>query len=471
MAGLDADTIAAIATPPGEGAIGIVRISGPRAHTVADAVFRPLHGQRPLSETPWRLRHGRVVDATGHTVDEVMAVIMAAPHTYTGEPMAEIHGHGGQAVLRAVLGTVLEAGARPAGPGEFTRRALVNGRMDLTQAEAVIDLIQARSETALRAAAAMAGGGLRRALDAIADRTTDLLAQAEAAVDFPEEDLPELITPAWFESARAVREQMTEHLTAYHAGRLFREGATIVIAGRPNAGKSTLFNRLLDEDRAIVTEIPGTTRDVLEGWTAFNGMAVRLLDTAGLRDTPEPVEREGVARARSAVAKADLVLWVLDLTLPADTLREEWAEARTAVSGQVLWVGNKVDTAKDMPNLPELEADPPGLIRVSARNGAGLEELRRQIGARLRALTGGRHPEEPMLSHEHQADSLRRALRAVEAALAQEPAIHAGSVGDIQPELLAFELREAMRALGEITGSTTPDDLLDRIFSRFCIGK
>lgn len=471
MSGFESDTIAAIATPPGEGAIGIVRISGPRAHAVADTVFRPLHGQQPLSATPWRVRHGQVVDVSGQPVDEVMAVAMPAPRTYSGEPMAEIHGHGGQAVLQAILGAVLEAGARPAGPGEFTRRALLNGRMDLTQAEAVIDLIQARSETMRRAAASMAGGTLRRALDRIADQIADLLARADAAVDFPEEDLPDLITPAWFEAVRGVREQMAAHLATYRAGRLFREGAVIVIAGRPNAGKSTLFNRLLEEDRAIVTESPGTTRDVLEGWAAFECIAARLLDTAGLRDTPEPVEREGVSRARSAVARADLVLWVLDLTLSAEILQEEWAGARESVSGRVLWVGNKADVVPDPPDLSELAGEPPGLIRVCARSGAGLEMLRRQIGERLRVLTGGRLPEEPLLSHGHQADSLRRALRAVDAALAQEAGCPAGTAEGIQPELLALELREALRALGEITGDTTPDDLLERIFSRFCIGK
>jgi len=459
------DTIAAIATPPGEGAIGVVRISGPRAHAVADALFQPLHGSRPLSDTPWRLRHGRVVDAAGQVIDEVMAVVMPAPRTYTGEPMAEIHGHGGLAVSRAILRTVLEAGARPAGPGEFTRRAFLNGRMDLTRAEAVIDLIEARTEAALRAALTMAGGTLRRALDAISDRVADLLARAEAAVDFPEEDLPEMITPAWFEEVRVTREQMVQHLDAYRAGRLFREGATIVIAGRPNAGKSTLFNRLLDEERAIVTDIPGTTRDVLEGWTAFEGIAARLLDTAGLRDTVEPVEREGVTRARSALEQADLVLWVLDLTLPVALLREEWDQARNTLRDRVIGVGNKADV---VPDLPEPRADLPGLIPISAQGGMGLDVLREEIGKRLHALAGGRSPDEPMLSHEHQAESLRRAIAAMSGALAQDSGT--GYPGP-QPELLAFELREALRALGEITGDTTPDDLLDRIFSRFCIGK
>ncbi|HOQ89057.1 MAG TPA: tRNA uridine-5-carboxymethylaminomethyl(34) synthesis GTPase MnmE [Candidatus Hydrogenedentes bacterium] len=455
------DTIAAIATPPGEGAVAIIRISGPRVTDILGAVFRPLHGKQPPERTPWRLRHGYITDPSGQVLDEVLAVFMPAPRTYTGEPMGEIHGHGGPAVLGAILEAVMAAGARPAEPGEFTRRALLNGKIDLTQAEAVIDLIRARTDAALRAATAAAGGVLRRAIEALSDQVAELLARAEATVDFPEEDLPELVTDAWFDALRATRKSMAEHLDAYRAGRLFREGATVVIAGRPNAGKSTLFNRLLDEERAIVTDIPGTTRDILEGWTAFGGIPARLLDTAGMRDTAEPIEREGVNRARDAVDRADLVLWVMDLSLPDHTLREEWEEFVRRQVGNVLCVGNKSDMRPADIGLPEL-------LRVSAHSGDGLPGLRDCIAARLRELAGNRSPDEPLLSHAHQAHSLRRAMDALDAALRQYGP--AGTAA-LQPELLAFELREALRALGEITGETTPDDLLDRIFSQFCIGK
>ncbi len=453
------DTIAAIATPPGEGGIGIVRLSGSRALEVAARVFRASSGRDPRT-TKRRMLHGHVHDADGNRLDEVLVHVMRAPHSYTREDMVEINAHGGAGPLAAILEACIAAGARLARPGEFTLRAFLNGRIDLVQAEAVIDLIRARTRDALLAANAAAGGRLSRELHAMRDRIRHALAHIEAAVDFPEEDLPDLVTPALLEGLHQTLRDMRVLLETADAGRLVREGAVVAIAGRPNVGKSSLFNALVRDARAIVSAHAGTTRDRIEEYITVAGVPVRLVDMAGLRVTEDEVERIGVDRARDALQAANLVLFVTDAALPATEEDREIARDLAALTTPVVLVLNKVDLAPEV-SAPTLAPAPAGVCRVSALTGEGLHELEAVLG---RLLLGGAHiaADQAMITRLHQKDSLRRAVEALDRML---------DAPDQSPEFLAIDLREALHALGEITGETTPEDLLEIIFSSFCIGK
>ncbi len=452
------DTIAAISTPPGEGGVGIVRLSGPDAFRIAAEVFVSSSGADLLSAKRQRVFHGHVVDEAGQPIDEVLAHRMRAPHSYTAEDVVEINAHGGAAPLRAVLDAVLRRGARLARPGEFTRRAFENGRIDLAQAEAVIDLVRARTDAALRAANAVAGGALSREMHALRETLAGALARVEAAVDFPEDDLPELVDDALFAGLGTARAQMGRLLDTARAGRLYREGAAVAIVGRPNVGKSSLFNALLRDTRAIVSPLPGTTRDRIEEDASIGGVPLRLVDTAGLRDTADVIEQAGVDLARAALREADAVLFVVDASLPMTGEDLQLVEELGGATVPVIVARNKSDLAGSHPC-----AEPEGFAEtclVSAVTSAGLDMLEAALGrALLGAAIGG---ETPMISRMHQADSLRRAAHCVDRAL---------GCRDVSPELLAFELREALAALGEITGETTPEDLLDIIFGQFCIGK
>lgn len=385
---------------------------------------------------------------------------MRAPHSYTREDVVEINAHGGAAPLNAILDACLQAGARLARPGEFTLRAFLNGRIDLIQAEAVIDTIRARTRAALLAANAAASGRLSRELYAIRDRIKHALAHIEAAVDFPEEDLPDLVTPALLDELRRTHSDMLALLATADAGRLVREGAAAAIAGRPNVGKSSLFNALLRDARAIVSSHAGTTRDRIEEYITIAGVPVRLIDMAGLRATDDEVERIGVDRAREALQSANLILLVVDASQPITD--EDCAIARDigALGTPVVIVLNKTDLAPDAA-VPPLELDAAAVCRLSALTGDGLHELEAVLG---RLLLGGAPitADQAMITRLHQKDSLRRACAALERMLA---------AADQSPEFLAIDLREALHALGEITGETTPEDLLDIIFSTFCVGK
>jgi tRNA modification GTPase len=453
------DTIVAVATPPGEGGVGIVRMSGPRAIAIAAARFRSSRGVDPLSARQ-RVLHGHVVDADGGVLDEVLLHIMRAPHSYTREDVAEINAHGGMGPLNAIVEACLSAGARLAGPGEFTMRAFLNGRLDLVQAEAVIDAIRARTRAGLQAAQAAASGTLSRRIHDFAARTAYALGHIEAAVDFPEEDLPELVTPELFEDLRGLHGEMTNLLATAEAGRLLREGAAAAIIGRPNAGKSSLFNALLRDNRAIVTAVPGTTRDRLEEYMTLSGVPLKLVDTAGLRAAEDEVEAIGVQRAREALEAAQVVLLVIDANAASSPADAELAEELAALDRPVLVVLNKCDLAPE-PITPEWAAGFAHTCRVSALTGAGLPELERELAA-LVIGEAQYAADQALITRAHQKDSLRRAADCV---------AHMLDNTELSPEFLAFDLREALQALGEITGETTPDDLLGRIFSQFCIGK
>jgi tRNA modification GTPase len=453
------DTIAAVATPPGEGGIGIVRLSGPDALAVAARVFTSSRG-RDVQTAAQRVFHGHVHDAEGRMLDEVLLHRMRGPSSYTGEDVAEINAHGGPAPLNAILEECLKNGARLAEPGEFTRRAFLNGRLDLVQAEAVIDRIHARTRAGLQAASAAASGTLSQQIHTFRDAAAEALARIEAAVDFPEADLPDLVDDALFANLEKTRQAMEALLATADTGMLYREGVSVAIAGRPNTGKSSLFNALLRDARAIVSAEAGTTRDRIEEYITIGGIPVRLIDTAGLRETDHAVERIGVGRAREALQSAGVILFLIDASADLEEEDRHLAREIAALETPVVIVLNKSDLAPDAP-LPELELEAAAVQRVSAMTGAGLQDLETSIE---KVLLHGASADaaQPMLTRLHQKESLRRAGECLGRALRNRA---------MSPEFPAQDLREALMALGEITGETTPDDILDSIFSRFCIGK
>ncbi len=434
------DTIAAVATPSGRGGIGIVRVSGSRVPGIAQAVL----GRLPVARMA---THCDFLDARGERVDEGLALYFQAPHSYTGEAVLELQGHGGPVVTHAVLGAVLDAGARLAEPGEFTRRAFLNGKLDLAQAEAVADLIDAASREAARSALRSLGGEFSAAIHALVAQLTELRALTEALLDFPEEDVDSLHRDDAQARLARLRAALEEVLAKSRQGSLLRSGIHVVLAGRPNVGKSSLLNRLAGEERAIVTALPGTTRDALREAIQIEGVPIVIVDTAGLRDSRDEIERLGMARTREELARADVVLVVLEagrLEMPAGTLPEGAAR---------ITVVNKIDL------FPALAAGRQGdEVRVSAKTGAGLDALRQAV---LEAAGWSARGESVFLARE-------RHLRALNAARAH---LEAAAMQQSQWEFFAEELRLAQEALGAITGRVSADDLLGEIFARFCIGK
>jgi tRNA modification GTPase len=451
------DTIAAVSTPSGEGGIGVVRLSGPAAVAIATILFRPA----PPQFHPRRLYYGHIQHPeTGEPVDEVLLSVMPAPHSYTREDVVEISGHGGPTPLRAILTLVLAAGARLAEPGEFTQRAFLNGRIDLTQAEAVLDTIRARTDAGLRAAQQVLAGQLGGRVRALRLRLIRLLAALEVAIDYADEEITEL-TPA--EIRLEIEEILaaTRELIASHArGKLLRDGAGTVIIGCPNTGKSSLLNALLGENRAIVTDIPGTTRDIIEEQIDLGGVPLRLVDTAGIRDTDHAVERIGVERSRASLETADLVLLVIDRSAP---LTDDDRELLRLLAGRpVVIILNKADLPAQV--TPEQVAAqlPAPVVEISALTGEGIPLLE----TRLRALLlGSEVVAEPVA-----LATLRQRAVAEHAAqsLAQTLATLDNGGGE---ELLAVDLMAAASALGEITGDDVREEVIHDIFTRFCVGK
>jgi tRNA modification GTPase len=445
------DTIVAIATPPGRGGLGVVRLAGPRAMAVARALcagapaFEPRHATRT-----------HVLDADGRHVDEVVVTSFPAPHSYSGDDVVEISGHGSPVLLEGIVARAIGAGARLSEPGEFTLRAYLNGRLDLVQAEAVADLIDAVTPRQARAAMDQLDGTLTTRIRDVNEQLFHLIAQAEASLDFPEEGFHFLEKGEARASMEAIVASLDALLASASAGRLLREGRTVVIAGRPNTGKSSLFNALLGRDRAIVTDIPGTTRDVLSEPVDVLGVPVTLIDTAGVRATSDPVEEAGVVRASEARAAAVVVVIVLDGSAPlSDVDRELLAEPAT---GRRLLVVNKSDLAPAF-DIGVLGA---AALRVSATTGEGLEALRRAIVSE--AVSADDRADAPAMTNVRHATLATRAREAVGRALV---ALDAGAT----EELLLVDLHDARSALEAITGTRTVDDLLRHIFGRFCIGK
>ncbi|HEX2172277.1 MAG TPA: tRNA uridine-5-carboxymethylaminomethyl(34) synthesis GTPase MnmE, partial [Dehalococcoidia bacterium] len=410
VSSLAADTVAAVATPPGEGAIAIVRISGPEALACAGRIFRRRDHRRLADPRPRYLYHGHVVDPRSRmVVDEVLLAYFPGPRSYTGEDLIEISGHGGRHAVQAVLRAALDAGARAARPGELTLRAFLNGRIDLAQAEAVSDVIRARSDRALRLAVQGLAGGLSDRVRTIRRDLLGALAQVTAQVDFPEDDVPEVpLTPR----LEPVLSELDSLLATARAGRVYREGVRLAIVGTPNAGKSSLLNRLLGSDRAIVTEVPGTTRDTLEEGLEIEGLPFVITDTAGIRPTEDPIERLGVERSRAALAMADLAVQVIDRSRPLapDDLRiSDLIGDRPAIR-----VANKAD----LPPLADLTRLPGPPLLVSAVTGAGLDELRRRLVAV--ATNGAAADDALIVTNPRHATALARARDHLAAAIATE---------------------------------------------------
>lgn len=452
MLSLD-DTIVAIGTPEGRGGIGIVRLSGPAALAVAQRLFRP---SARLARRPRALCYGRVVDpAGGEDVDEVLAAYLPAPHTYTRQDVVEIDAHGGPYVLRRILGLCLREGARAAGAGEFTLRAFANGRIDLTQAEAVRDLVAAGSSAAARQAVAQLDGRLGSRVRQARAALLRALAEVEVGIDFDEEDAPARDLGPLLQPVAA---ELADLLAGAASGIVRREGLHVAIIGRPNVGKSSLMNALLRAERAIVTPVPGTTRDTVEESASIGGVALVFVDTAGLAlASTDPVERLGMARTEQAAQRADMALLVLDASAPLGD--EDTAAARLAQRApRALAVWNKCDLA--MPTEPP-PLDGANEVRVSALTGAGLADLE---AALLGSVLGQAGDGAGAITTERQRDAAARALEAVRRAMAA-----AGS--GIPADLVAIDVRAAVDALGEVTGETADEDLLATIFASFCVGK
>lgn len=451
------DTIAAVATAPGAGGIGIIRVSGPLALAIAARVFDRAH--------EWEshhLYHGTVRDVAGRPLDEGLAVVMHAPHSYTGEDVLELHCHGSPVGLRRVLDAALRCGARLAEPGEFTRRAFLNGRVDLAQAEAVIELIRARNDAGAMLAAEQLCGRLSSVFNQIRASLIDIRAQLEVQIDFSEDDVS-VDQEALATAIVRTRTEIIAVLQSYHHGKLVREGIRVAITGKPNVGKSSLLNALLQEDRAIVTATPGTTRDVVEDSADFDGVPVLLSDTAGLREPADIVEEIGVSRAKNKVAEADVVLAVFDSSQPLSL--EDEAVVTALAARPVVVLLNKSDLApvigaeRIRKHLPRAK-----MIRVSAKTGVGLDDLRRATIATVDAGAASRASEAPTITLARHRDALEKAATSLD--LAHNAVRHS-----VAPDLVAVDIQAAADHIGAITGVITSEDVLDRIFAEFCIGK
>ena len=446
------DTIVAPATPPGRGGIGIVRVSGPKAPEIAAVLL----GELPPARTA---RFARFLDAAREPLDAGLALFFPAPHSYTGEHVLELHGHGGPAVLEAVVQRILEIGARRAQPGEFTLRAFLNDKLDLAQAEAIADLVDAGSREAARAAMRSLHGEFSAMVHGLTEAVTDVRAHVEAAIDFPEEEVDFLADRQLHDRFHTLSDHFDAVEQSARQGALLREGMTVVIAGRPNAGKSSLLNRLAGYEAAIVTPIPGTTRDIVRERIDIDGMPLHVLDTAGLRDSADLVEAEGIRRAHEQMRRADRVLFVIDLTVDPDARAYTQERERLPRDVPVTLVLNKCDLSSGIPLADTLTGPP--RIALSALTGAGLERLREH----LKDCVGFKSVEAGTVSaRRRHLEALRRAREHVEAA---ERRLRESRSG----ELVAEELRGAQQALSEITGEFTSEDLLGRIFASFCIGK
>ncbi|MHB9025700.1 MAG: tRNA uridine-5-carboxymethylaminomethyl(34) synthesis GTPase MnmE [Armatimonadota bacterium] len=455
------DTIAAVSTPHGEGGIGVVRLSGPQAVTIAERLFLSANREAAFALQSRRLYYGHIRHPeTGEAVDEVLLSVMRAPHSYTREDVVEISGHGGPAPLRAILTLALTAGARLAEPGEFTQRAFLNGRIDLTQAEAVLDTIRARTDAGLRAAQQVLAGQLGGRVRALRLRLVSLLSALEVAIDYADEDITELSPEEMRLEIEAILAQTRELIASHARGKLLRDGAGTTIVGRPNTGKSSLLNALLGENRAIVTDVPGTTRDTIEEQIDLGGVPLRLIDTAGIRHTEHAVERIGVERSRASLETADLILLVLDRSAP---LTDDDRELLRQLCGRpVVIILNKADLPAQISAEQVTAMLPAPLVEISTLTGSGICELK----DRLRTMLLG-----PDVATEPVAlANLRQCAVAERAALSLEQALETLDAGGGE-ELLAVDLMAAASALGEITGDDVREEVIRDLFARFCVGK
>ena len=455
------DTIAAISTPLGEGGIGVVRISGKDSVKIADRIFK---GEKPLGKVlSHRASYGEIVDIeTGEVIDEVLLTLFKTPKSYTAEDLVEISCHGGQLVLTRVLEQTLKCGARLAEPGEFTLRAFVNGRIDLSQAEAVAELIRAKTDLGLKLALKHLKGDLSEKINSYRDRLIDMLARLEVEIDFSEEDIEPLDRNKVSEEIESIDKELGNLLATYDEGKILKEGLNVVIVGKPNVGKSSLLNALLKQDRAIVTPIPGTTRDVISEYANLQGIPVRLVDTAGYRISGDTIELEGIRKTKIEMSEADLLLLVIDTSIKVDQedldLRGQMKEVK------YLTVFNKIDiappdlTAQNQKRLMEMS-----IVKVSALTGEGLERLKDEMVSASRVLRKNQTQSVVIssLRHKHALSKAKKSLFLARESLKK----------GMSPEFVVLDVRAGLDAIGEVIGKTVTDDILNKIFSEFCIGK
>jgi tRNA modification GTPase len=446
------DTIVAISTPPGAGGLGVVRLSGAEARPIAEGLLR---FPAPPEWKPWTAALAELLDESGNTVDQVVVTFFAAPRSYTAEDVVEISCHGSPVVLRHCVARALQGGARPAEPGEFTLRAYLNGRIDLPQAEAVHDLITATTLHQARIAAQQMEGSVSRAIAPLKAQLVELIALLEAGIDFAEDDVSVASSDQILGRIRPISVGLTRLIDSFRFGKLVHDGLTLAIAGRPNVGKSSLFNALLQRDRAIVTDIPGTTRDTVSETFSLEGIPVRLVDTAGIRTSSDVVEKLGIERSFQAMADADITIVVIDLAAGVEDEDRQLLE-RASNQGLHIVVGNKCD----LPETPPVHLE---LLQVSAKTGQGIDDLQRRLVA-LIAPDGFASPQSGLIT------SLRHELLLKESLESLQRTANAVSFG-LPHEMLLLDCYSALRPLDALTGATTADDILNHIFSTFCIGK
>lgn len=452
------DVIAAISTANALSAIGIVRVSGEGCFAVCDQAFQPARGGLFSAVRPKEMTLGRLLDREGNAIDACLAVRFPGPGSYTGEDCAEFHCHGSPVVLREALESLFAAGARQAGRGEFTKRAFLNDRMDLSQAEAVIDLIESESAQAARNAVEQLGGALRRRIEPVYDSLLDIASRFYAVVDYPDEDIEDLGREELLDALSQAERTLSALLATAGRGRVLRQGVPAAILGRPNVGKSSLLNALVGYDRAIVTDVAGTTRDTVEEKAVVGGVLLRLIDTAGIRESGDMVERLGVERSRQAAEAAELALLVVDGSRPL-TEEDRAAAAAAGLAPRVIVLQNKCDLPRAADPAPLAGMGP--VLDVSAREGTGLDALEAAVSA---LFPDGEVPAGEVLTNARQAEALQRALEAVRGA---RRALEEG----LTPDAVLSDAERAMNALGEVTGKTLREDLTARIFERFCVGK
>ena len=456
---LQTDTIAAVSTPPGPGAIGILRLSGPAAVSTAEKCFKPMGRKGLRDHAPRTLVYGDLLDSGGQAIDRVLCTYSLGPSSYTGEDTAEFQCHGSPMVLTLGLEALFAAGARQARAGEFTRRAFLNGRLDLAQAEAVGDLLEARSREGARHAAGQLAGALSRKIGDIYSALVDVMAHFHAVLDYPDEDIDPFRLEQLDEALADQEGELSALLATCGRGRLLKDGVRCAIVGRPNAGKSSLLNAMLGWERAIVTDIPGTTRDTVEERCELGGVPLRLIDTAGLRDTIDPVERLGVERSRRAMEEAELILVLIDASRPAQD--EDFLLLREAMSlapAILVWTKGDLPAAP----IPVVNMELPPTVTVSAKV-QDLDELCQEISCAFPQDLWSEHYGE-ILTNARQEEAAKRALESVHRA---REALTAG----VTPDALLTDVEEALAALGELTGQSVREDVTDRIFSKFCVGK
>ena len=457
------DAIAAISTPLGEGGIGIVRLSGKDAIKIAEKIFK---GEKLVSQIPsHRVTYGEIIDPqSGEIVDEVLLIVFEAPNSYTTENLVEINCHGGQLVLSRVLEQALKCGARLAEPGEFTLRAFINGRIDLSQAEAVAEVIRAKTDLGLRLGLKHLKGDLSEKINSYRDKLIDLLARLEVEIDFSEEEIEPLERDKIIEELQSIQKEIEDLLSTYNEGKILREGLNVVIIGKSNVGKSSLLNALLKEDRAIVTPIPGTTRDVISEFANFKGIPVRLVDTAGYRISKDIIELEGIKRTKIEMGEADLLLLVMDTSSEINEEDLNLQQEMITSKSKYRIVFNKIDiSSPDLIQQNREKLKEKSIVKVSALKGEGLDSLKDMIVSSSMVLQKDQ-TQGVLLSSIRHKDALLRAKKGLSLAL--------NSVRKkMRPEFVALDVKVALDSIGEVVGKTVTDDILNKIFSEFCIGK